>query len=483
MDQKLKGWLTEPFPLNFPSSSSCVLADRKLNIAFRFGVDQGGKLRACDDLKRSLTNLACSVLTPIKLVSWDHVAELCRLVSSAAFDWEFSKADHEADYKQLPLEGKHSQLAVIALKGPKTKRRYGFFIRTMVFGAVAAVLHYNVFSRTLAELANHFLGIPMLRFCDDFGALTPSCLTPLALQTFTSFCATLGIKLKKEKSAYGDRLVSLGLEGFSPCKANNMELRVSLPVEKGGKWSSAISLTLAEGKISAHALERIIGKLSFSQTCLFGKFARTQLRPLYKKLYRHHYVATLTPRETTTLIWRPSVLAELKPRIARGLGRCPDFILFTDAATRTPLIAGVLFRPSSRRVLQLTKGRVPSSWLRRFHRRNKIFGAEFLAPLAFLWTHGRLLRNSACTIYLDSNNAIASLLRGDSCDSFIAAMVAVFWKLIQKLGMVVLIGRVTSKLNVADLPTRYLPTPFEVEHISEFRQLLALLNECIAWLE
>ena len=87
------------------------------------------------------------------------------------------------------MGGGHSRLAVIALKCPSGKHRYGFFIRTMVFGDVEAVLHYNVSSRTLAELVNHNHGIPMLSFFDDFGALAPNYLTPLDIQTFTSFCA------------------------------------------------------------------------------------------------------------------------------------------------------------------------------------------------------------------------------------------------------------------------------------------------------
>ena len=111
------------------------------------------------------------------LASWGHVAEVCRKASSSTFGWEFLKADHEAAYKQPPLQGEHAQLAVIALKNPSDKRWYGFFSRTMVFGAVAAVLHYNVFSRIVAELVNHYLGIPLLSFFDDFGALTPICLT------------------------------------------------------------------------------------------------------------------------------------------------------------------------------------------------------------------------------------------------------------------------------------------------------------------
>ena len=40
--------------------------------------------------------------------------------------WNFMKSDHEAAYKQLPLKGGHSELAVIALRNPCDGRRYGF---------------------------------------------------------------------------------------------------------------------------------------------------------------------------------------------------------------------------------------------------------------------------------------------------------------------------------------------------------------------
>ena len=150
-------------------------------------------------------------------------------------------------------------------------------------------------------------------------------------------------------------------------------------------------------------------------------------------------------------------MAELKPRIARGINSRPDFILFTDAAASATLIAGVLFRPRSTGVLQLTTGRAPSAWLSRFHRRNKIFGTALPAPLDFVRNRQKLVNNSTCAFYLESNNAIAALLRGDSFDSFVAEIVATFRRLAQQLGMAVWIGRVRSKLNVADLPTRSLP--------------------------
>ena len=84
-------------------------------------------------------------------------------------------------------------------QGPTPVR---LFSRALVFGSVAVALHGNVFSRFLAELANRYLGIPLLSFFDDFGALIPSCLARTALQTFTAFCSLLRIRLKAGKSAY-----------------------------------------------------------------------------------------------------------------------------------------------------------------------------------------------------------------------------------------------------------------------------------------
>ena len=69
-EQQLKGRPFDPFRLAFSSSSTCAVGARKLNKAFRFGGHQGEKLRAFDDLKRPLANLACSVLTPTMLASW-----------------------------------------------------------------------------------------------------------------------------------------------------------------------------------------------------------------------------------------------------------------------------------------------------------------------------------------------------------------------------------------------------------------------------
>ena len=101
MGQHSKGWLEYPVPLA-DSGRPADLPSGGYNIAFRFGAERAGKLRACDDLMNSLTNKSCGVHTPIKLVSWDHVAHLCRHFAADGRDWAMFKADHAAAYKQPP---------------------------------------------------------------------------------------------------------------------------------------------------------------------------------------------------------------------------------------------------------------------------------------------------------------------------------------------------------------------------------------------
>ena len=482
MEQSKAGWLTEPFALS-TKGQPYTLKDSNLNIAFRFGVEQSDKLRACDDLRYSLTNLACVVETPIKLASWDHVAEMCHSIASSSHAWHFMKADHEAAYKQLPLDWDQAKLAVVALRSPEDGRWYGFFSRTLLFGAVAAVIHYNVFSRIISELVCRIFGIPMVSYFDDFGAMLPKQLAQQGLQTFTRWCELLGIQLKKKKSETGEKITFLGLLGTFPDPTRKQKLRVTLTPEKADKWSKAIRNVLHVGSISSQELEKLIGKLCFSQTCLFGKFARTQLRCLYRKLHTPRYQPRITKFERMTLYWWVDVIASLQPRIPRSPGRAPNFVIYTDAATSSGKIASLLFKGEQLppKVLIQAASRAPRFWTRHFRPKNLIFGLEMLAPLAFVWMIREKLKGSTVNLYIDNNNVITSLIRGDSSCDIISAMVACFWRTAEAYSIDIWVGRVSSKRNPADIPTREALFPFPINKRVEFRELYKLLQMTLKW--
>ena len=118
--QHAQGWLSAPLPLNADGRPT-AWRSKSYNIAVRFGVEQAGKLRACDDLRHSLTNLACHVTTPIQLVSWGRISQLSHLLNNGVDDCDMFKADHEAAYKQLPLDLPDQDTAAIALRNPHDK--------------------------------------------------------------------------------------------------------------------------------------------------------------------------------------------------------------------------------------------------------------------------------------------------------------------------------------------------------------------------
>ena len=162
-----------------------------MNIAFRLVVEQGANLRAFDDLRRARTTLAFIVETPSELVICLHLAELSNLADKSDRGWDFFKDDNEASYKQLPTDASHSKLAAIALISPSDHRMYGLIIRTIVFGAVAAALRYNVFTRLLSEPFDQFFGNPLLVFFGDFCSIAAAEVSEADLRQSTLFGSKL----------------------------------------------------------------------------------------------------------------------------------------------------------------------------------------------------------------------------------------------------------------------------------------------------
>lgn len=113
-DQSDKGWLSPPFPVD-THGRTLTSRGKGYDAAFCFPAIQGDKVRGCDYLIRSLANRDCAVLTPIKLVSWGHVAHVYNLFAIEGLACEFPKADHRSAYKSLTVCPIQTQLAISAV--------------------------------------------------------------------------------------------------------------------------------------------------------------------------------------------------------------------------------------------------------------------------------------------------------------------------------------------------------------------------------
>ena len=112
--------------------------------------------------------------------------------------------------------------------------------------------------------------------------------------------------------------------------------------------------------------------------------------------------------------WRMDLLRPLKPR-ARGCFPCiPDVVVYTDEASLSNRIAGLIMTRSVAGpiVNLLCDDSVPKSRLSKFHRRNPIIWMGIIAPLSLIRTAQNRFRNKCLDLYIDNDTSANALIRG-----------------------------------------------------------------------
>ena len=121
--------------------------------------------------------------------------------------WGFLKADHKDAYKQLLLDEEFVNLTLVGLRHPISGQRFAFGPMVLLFGAASEVIRYNFFAMAISVLANKILGLPVLNYFDDFGALVPDIIKEIGLGAFTWFTSELGALAEDGKSEVSRMLV------------------------------------------------------------------------------------------------------------------------------------------------------------------------------------------------------------------------------------------------------------------------------------
>lgn len=336
--------------------------------------------------------------------------------------------DHEAAYKQLPLDDSHTKYAMVALRHPAAMEWRASPPHSIRFGAEAAVIHYNCYSRTVAILIYRIFGIPIISYYDDLGALIPSDLGQLAMETTKIFVSTIGYFINNKKTDLGELLTLMGLSGRFPNPTNDMTLGISLPETKKTTRSAMIQQILDLGVVTYAQLASLIGGLSFPQTSIFGRFGRPMMGPLYAKL-NTHIPPPSSPKKTRGY-YNGGLPPYATSRHAR-YSNAPDIVMFADAATSARIIAAVtiirddfLRGESVYEVLTLSTGK---HWEELFDSTNLIYGLEMLALLTKLYQRNEDQMGENITFHIDNGNAFEALVKNNAKPTVITAMTHLIW--------------------------------------------------------
>ena len=136
-----------------------------------------GGIRACSDSKYGLVNMRAADFTPITRPTWDHIGQIASDLPTPPREWSFMKAGRKAAYKNSPLNPNQSQFCIVAPRSPGDSNWYGFARWALLFGAPAAVRHYNCFSRVAAVIINRLFGLPFVNKFPDIGSMVLSSLS------------------------------------------------------------------------------------------------------------------------------------------------------------------------------------------------------------------------------------------------------------------------------------------------------------------
>ena len=202
------------------------------------------------------------------------------------------------------------------------------------------------------------------------------------------------------------------------------------------------------------AARKLAGKLSWGATAVFGRGARVYLAPLF--FHASQYLCRVPRRLQESLEWWLRFL-EAVPRRIVPYSPCQPAVLtlYADAAGGGQL-AWVAHIGSCRR---FASAEVPPSlrqWVLR--RRSQIATWELVAALCAVWHFlADSVLNSATlqiNLFIDSNVALGTLLRGSSRQRDWNELVKGIWFETARRAALLLAWRVPSKQNVADIPTR-----------------------------
>ena len=86
-------------------------------------------------------------------------------------------------------------VAILYCRAPIAGRFRLVWIRSsgaLIFGASAAVHHYNFSSRAVAVFINRLFGLPLVNYFDDIGSIAPASLSGDGLRVLIDVCALFG---------------------------------------------------------------------------------------------------------------------------------------------------------------------------------------------------------------------------------------------------------------------------------------------------
>jgi hypothetical protein len=447
-DAKL-GRMTQPMLAHKADLSKILLARR---FSREQGVKDDGsiKLRAVDDETGCGLNGATD---PTEKLHNEHIDMLLQIT---ALTWKqtgvapsFWKADIDSAFRRVPIAVGDRDLVWVAIKheGQIWIARHN----SACFGATASVHAWNRVGALLAHIARVWLKLPVLRYVDDYFSCDREENVKHALGCFASLCRILmgDDALKDKKMESGNPIGILGLR----VTADETSVHVWPEPKKVTNWAKDIDEAISKQKLSSADASKLAGRLSWAAQHTFMRIGCAPLRPIFTQVNKPLPGDRITNLLRDALIWWREYL-RLPLKMTHYYGRAPECVhIFTDARSTPPRIAATMLlegklyysdaEPSTEVVKQLLN-----------RKDQQIMALEMLAAFFGIATFAPFLKGKCIHVYIDNTAGEKAIDKGAAKSQDHNMITHHLRLLAAEVGAGLVIHRVPSKLNLADLPSR-----------------------------
>ena len=455
MEEVAKGWSEGPFSFDELPEGAII--------SKRFAIQQGHKVRPIDDLSQSFLNAAFGSEGKIQLHDTETIAAALLLFMRRHKSGLLGKTiDLKSAYRQLPLSSEALEMSFIAVKDPKTGEVQFFRLLCLPFGAVAAVHAFIRVSLALCHLGQTFWLLPWSAFYDDFTLLSTKALSSSSEKSAAFLLDLLGFDFDRDgdkAQPFGSIFRALGVE-FNLQDREGRSFEVANTKERTEELARDLGELASKERICPKAWNKIRGRLHFVAGQLAGRVPKRLMRRISDVVSSPSYWRHEDRAEVSNLLRQlQDYVVESRPRTLRA-HTSETLYLFTDASQE-----GVGGQDMGLGAVLLNQEGCVLAW----------FGVLLPPPFALALTSNKqkvinelesltvllsfalckpLLQERHVMSYIDNEAARVTLLRMSSESQALTLLAGACAVLEDQLAMVPWYGRVPSRSNIADKPSR-----------------------------
>ncbi|CAE7836892.1 unnamed protein product [Symbiodinium sp. CCMP2592] len=442
------------------------------------GSDGKDKIRRAEDWRSSGANDTVGVPDTPAYHGIDAFVHLARAVRSSSHPRQGGLRlwglDHEAAYRQLPVEDpSHTFVVLNTPQGPTLWKH-----NVLLFGSTASVWGYCRVADLMTWMPRCMLLSPNLHFVDDFGSVETQRLAHSCFRTTQTLCAALGLKFKdskKQPPAQQHQLQGVSLS------LGDLEATVAITPERARRIDNQLKEILLNNRLAPREASSLAGKLQFVSQSLFGQASAAALRPIYKRARGACFRSEsadwqLTEGLKEALEFLRLRLRDSKPRVVR-YEVAERAVIYADAFFE---LEGKRFKPSEiedvpswgnkppaaftngwgfvARVGERTffaAGSVPFWFARHFaSKRSYIYMLEIIAQIVPLIVLSEVVPPHLL-LFIDNEPARHALTKGFGNCRNLNKLLQVAWSFTEKNGWWPVWQRVASSANASDGVSRF----------------------------